>query len=118
MEAVVNSAGQLILHPKSLRVASGNPRRPASLIDFNDLMLDHEHLMHFFIIGSPGMNSFWHLHPRRAGADTFIQNLPAMPPGHYQIFADVVLNTRLPRDHARPNRSPFGHPRHAAHRRR
>lgn len=96
MEAVVNSAGQLLLHPKSLRVASGNPRRPASLIDFSDLMLDHEHLMHLFIIGSPGMNRFWHLHPRRAGADTFIQNLPAMPPGHYQIFADVVLNTGFP----------------------
>jgi hypothetical protein len=96
MEAVVNSAGQLVLHPKSLRVASGNPRRPASLIDFNDLMPDHEHLMHFFIIGSPGMNRFWHLHPQRAGADTFVQNLPAMPPGHYQLFADVVLNSGFP----------------------
>lgn len=96
MEATVNSAGQLILHPKSLRVASGNPRRPASLVDFSNLMLDHEHLMHLFIIGSPGMNRFWHLHPQRSGADTFVQNLPAMPPGHYQIFADVVLNTGFP----------------------
>ncbi len=96
MEAVVNSAGQLVLHPKSLRVASGNPRRPASLIDFSDLMLDHEHLMHLFIMSSPGMNNFWHLHPQRGGADTFIQNLPAMPPGHYQIFADVVLSSGFP----------------------
>jgi len=96
MEAVVNSAGQLVLHPKSLRVASGNPRRPASLIDFSDLMLDHEHLMHLFIMRSPGMNNFWHLHPQRGGADTFVQNLPAMPPGHYQIFADVVLSSGFP----------------------
>jgi hypothetical protein len=96
MEAVVNPAGQLVLHPKSLRVASGNPRRPSTLIDFSDLMLDHEHLMHLFILSSPGMNNFWHLHPQRGGADTFVQNLPAMPPGHYQIFADVVLNTGFP----------------------
>jgi hypothetical protein len=52
--------------------------------------------MHLFIMSSPGMNNFWHLHPGRAGADTFIQNLPAMPPGHYQIFADVVLNSGFP----------------------
>lgn len=96
MDAVVNPAGQLVLHPKSLRVASGNPRRPATLIDFSDLMLDHEHLMHLFILSSPGMNHFWHLHPQRSGSDTFVQNLPAMPPGHYQIFADVVLNTGFP----------------------
>jgi hypothetical protein len=96
IEAVINPRGQLILHAKSLHVASGNPRRPATLIDFNDLMLDHEHLMHLFIMSSPAMNDFWHLHPRRGGADTFVQNLPAMPPGHYQIFADVVLNTGFP----------------------
>jgi hypothetical protein len=96
IEAVVNPAGQLVLHPKSLRVASGNPRRPANLIDFSDLILDHDHLMHLFVMSSPGMNSFWHLHPQRGGADTFIQNLPAMPPGHYQIFADVVLNSGFP----------------------
>jgi hypothetical protein len=96
IEAVVNPGDQLILHAKSLHVASGNPRRPATLIDFSDLILDHDHLMHLFILSSPGMNNFWHLHPRRGGADTFVQNLPAMPPGHYRIFADVVLNTGFP----------------------
>ena len=96
IEAVVNPDGQMVLHARSLRVASGNPRRPATLVDFSDLMLDHEHLMHLFILNSPGMNHFWHLHPQRGAADTFVQNLPAVPPGHYQIFADVVLNTGFP----------------------
>ena len=42
------------------------------------------------------MDSFWHLHPQRGGGDTFTQSLPAMPPGHYQIFADVVLSSGFP----------------------
>jgi hypothetical protein len=52
--------------------------------------------MHLFLIRSPGVDVFWHLHPQRAGSDSFIQNLPAMPAGHYQIFADVVLSTGFP----------------------
>ena len=95
IEASVNANGQLMLHTKPIRMTSGNPRRPADLIDFNDLMLDHEHLMHLFIVRSPGIDIFWHLHPQRA-ADGFTQNLPAMPAGHYKVFADVVLSGGFP----------------------
>ena len=95
IEAAVRSDGQLTLYTKPIRMTSGNPRRPADLVDFNDLMLDHEHLMHLFIVRSPGMDVFWHLHPSRA-AGGFVQNLPAMPAGHYQIFADVVLSSGFP----------------------
>jgi hypothetical protein len=79
-----------------MRVAAGNPRRPADVVSFNELMLDHEHLMHLFLVRSPGMDVFWHLHPERAGSASFMQNLPAMPAGHYLIFADVVLNSGFP----------------------
>jgi hypothetical protein len=51
--------------------------------------------MHLFLVRSPGMNVFWHLHPQRSG-DGFTQHLPAMPAGHYQIFADVVLSSGFP----------------------
>jgi hypothetical protein len=95
IEAAVSASGELILHAKPIRMTSGNPRRPADLIDFRDLILDHEHLMHLFLVRSPGMDVFWHLHPGRA-ADGFTQNLPAMPAGHYQIFADVVLSSGFP----------------------
>jgi hypothetical protein len=96
IEATVGPNGQLILRAGPARIASGNPRRPADVIDFNDLILDHEHLMHLFLVRSPGMDVFWHLHPQRAGSGTFIQNLPGMPAGHYQIFADVVLSSGFP----------------------
>jgi hypothetical protein len=95
IEVAVSADGQLTLHTKPIRMTSGNPRRPADLVDFNDLMLDHEHLMHLFIVRSPGMDVFWHLHPSRA-AEGFVQNLPTMPAGHYQIFADVVLSSGFP----------------------
>jgi hypothetical protein len=95
IEAAVNGNGQLILHAKPMRISSGNPRRPEDRVDFHDLALDHEHLMHLFLIRSPGTDVFWHLHPQRAG-DGFAQNLPAMPAGHYQIFADVVLTSGFP----------------------
>src|SRR4029077_6416141 len=96
IETLVGPGGALILRAKPIRVASGNPRRPSESVDFNDLILDHEHLMHLFLIRSPGMDSFWHLHPARTALGGFAQDLPAMPPGHYQVFADVVLNTGFP----------------------
>jgi hypothetical protein len=95
IEATVSASGELILHAKPMRMTSGNPRRPEDWIDFRDLILDHEHLMHLFLVRSPGMDVFWHLHPERA-ASGFTQNLPAMPAGHYQIFADVVLRSGFP----------------------
>src|ERR1700676_5168689 len=95
IEAAVSANGQLILHTRPMRIASGNPRRPEDWIDFRDLILDHEHLMHLFLLRRPGMDVFWHLHPQRSG-DGFTQNLPAMPGGHYQIFADVVLSSGFP----------------------
>lgn len=96
IDTLVGPSGALTLRAKPIRVASGNPRRPTESVDFSDLILDHEHLMHLFLIRSPGMDSFWHLHPARAALGGFAQNLPAMPPGHYQVFADVVLNTGFP----------------------
>jgi len=53
-------------------------------------------LMHFFLIRMPAMDSFWHLHPQRMPDGTFVENLPTIPPGHYQMFADVVLGSGFP----------------------
>jgi hypothetical protein len=96
IEAAVDANGQLILRAKPIRVTSGNPRRPADLIDFNDLILDHGHLMHLFLVRSPGVDVFWHLHPERGGSGSFTRNLPAMPAGRYRIFADEVLSSGFP----------------------
>jgi hypothetical protein len=52
--------------------------------------------MHLFLIRTPSMDSFWHLHPERTADGGFGARLPAMPPGRYQLFADVVLRNGFP----------------------
>jgi len=44
----------------------------------------------------PDMKSFWHLHPETRDFENFAASLPVLPPGHYQIYADVVHSTGFP----------------------
>jgi hypothetical protein len=62
----------------------------------DDLLPDHGHLMHLYVIRLPGMERVWHLHPEETGAGNFSQNLPAMPPGQYRLYADIVHRNGLP----------------------
>ena len=62
----------------------------------NDLVPDHGHLMHLFLVRMPDMKSFWHLHPDQIGEGRFALNLPPIPAGHYQIYADIVHRTGFP----------------------
>jgi hypothetical protein len=94
--ATLDPSGRLILQERPARMPSGNPRRPAQLVEFQNLLLDHGHLMHFFMVRTPAMDSFWHLHPERDARGDFVENLPAVPPGHYELFADVVLKSGFP----------------------
>jgi hypothetical protein len=55
-----------------------------------DLVPDHGHLMHLFLVRTPGLDRIWHLHPLRTAKGTFEENLPSIEPGKYQIFADIV----------------------------
>lgn len=96
IQATIDQNGRLILRQSAFTVAQGNPRRPSEKIDFNQIIPDHDHLMHLFLIHMPDMDSFWHLHPERMPDGTFVENLPTIPPGHYQVFADIVLNTGFP----------------------
>ena len=56
----------------------------------DDLLPDHGHLMHLFAVRLPGLDAIAHLHPTEASPGRFTQPLPALPPGTYQLFADVV----------------------------
>jgi len=59
--------------------------------DSNDeLLLDHGHLMHLYAIRMPEMDAVFHLHPAPVGEKHLTLNLPAMPPGSYKLYADVV----------------------------
>jgi hypothetical protein len=68
----------------------------AQRVDTSDLVPDHGHLMHLFLVRMSDMKSFWHLHPNQDGEQEFSANLPALPPGHYQIYADIVHRTGFP----------------------
>ncbi len=55
-----------------------------------DLVPDHGHIMHLFLVRTPGLDRIWHLHPGRTDKGTFEKDLPSIDAGHYEIFADIV----------------------------
>ncbi len=59
----------------------------------DDLVPDHNHLMHLFLVRTPAMDRLWHLHPDEVQPGEFSLALPNVDPGHYKIFADVVHDT-------------------------
>ena len=58
----------------------------------DDFVPDHGHLMHLFVL-SPTLDRLWHLHPDEIRTGTFEQNMPLLPPGQYELFADLVHAT-------------------------
>lgn len=65
-------------------------------IRLDDLIPDHGHLMHLFIVRMPDMKAFWHLHPDQTQPGDFVQNLPIMGEGQYKLYADIVHHTGFP----------------------
>ena len=55
------------------------------------LLPDHGKLMHMFLVRTPDLSAFAHVHPVRDGYDSFSVPLPPLPAGDYRIYADVVL---------------------------
>jgi hypothetical protein len=60
------------------------------------LIPDHGHLMHLFLIRTPQMDRFYHLHPAQTDPPSFTETLPAIAAGHYKIFADIVRASGFP----------------------
>jgi hypothetical protein len=56
----------------------------------DDLLPDHGHLMHLYMIRLPDMDLVWHLHPEPDATGGFTQQLPNVPAGRYVLFGDVV----------------------------
>jgi hypothetical protein len=61
----------------------------------DDLVPDHGHLMHLFVVAMPDMQRVWHLHPTETGPGAFSLALPDMPAGKYRLYGDVVHATGL-----------------------
>jgi hypothetical protein len=69
-----------------LAVQLRNPKE-----SFNDLVPDHGKPMHLFLVRIPQQDVFLHLHPVPDSAGNgFLTQLPAIPPGAYRLYADVV----------------------------
>ena len=62
----------------------------------DDFIPDHTHLMHLFVVRLPDLDEVWHLHPERRDSGLFVHELPDMPAGKYQLYADVVHANGLP----------------------
>lgn len=62
----------------------------------DDLIPDHDHLMHLYMIRWPGMDRVAHLHPEPAGPGEFRLPLPPLSAGTYRLYADVVHENGFP----------------------
>jgi len=76
--------------------ARGQDAEWSNSVKMGEVIPDHGHLMHLFLIGAPGLDRMWHLHPERIAGGAFGEDLPSMPAGRYQIFADVVDKNGFP----------------------
>ena len=79
------------------------PYRTSYSADFNandrsngDFLPDHGHLMHLYAIRQPQMDAVFHLHPEMVAKGAFRMSLPAMPPGNYKLYGDVVHANGFP----------------------
>ena len=54
------------------------------------LIPDHGKLMHVFLVRTPGLDAFAHIHPERKDSTTFQSYLPNLPAGKYLVYADIV----------------------------
>jgi len=98
ISASLEPGGRLVLRGEGGRVVivPGRVARVAASRTLDDLVPDHNHLMHLFLIRVPAMDRFYHLHPEQIETGVFAQNLPAVSAGHYHIFADIVHRSGFP----------------------
>lgn len=97
MRATLDEAGMLTLNlsdPGWLTATRGRIALFTRRMD--DLIPDHDHLMHLYAIREPGLDAVFHLHPDLAETGVFRLKLPSMPAGEYKLYADIVHSNGFP----------------------
>lgn len=97
-ETTLQDGNRLVIRPKSRLAVPvvGRSESSGNEVKMDEVIPDHGHLMHLFLLSLPGMDRMWHLHPDRVEGGAFAEKLPAMPAGQYQLFADVVDKSGFP----------------------
>ena len=110
-----NSELQTTLNSNHLSLLIGDPDPAAQggwkPVDNSDLLTDHGHLMHLYAIRWPAMDAVFHLHPVPNSESGFSETLPAMPPGTYHLYADVVFRNGFPETETATLTVPQGMPK-------
>lgn len=68
-----------------------NKRSRRRMVSF--ILPDHGKLMHVFLVRTPGLDAFAHLHPDRRDTLNYESKLPNLPGGKYLVYADVVYRS-------------------------
>jgi hypothetical protein len=97
------AAGQKIYKPLSISAMLDDGRLELKLADpgwlplrkLDDLVPDHGHLMHLFLVRWPEMDRVFHLHPEQTATGYFESGAPSMPRGTYRIYGDIVHDSGL-----------------------
>jgi hypothetical protein len=89
-ETTLENGNRLIIRAK------GPDAEWSENVRMENVIPDHGHLMHLFLIRLPGMDRMLHLHPERIAGGAFAEDLPTMPAGRYQLLADVVDKRGFP----------------------
>jgi len=85
--AILNANGQRVFQLKIDTTGWQSQRRGSML---STLIPDHGKLMHTFLVRTPGLDAFAHIHPERRDSTTFEAYLPKLPGGKYLVYSDIV----------------------------